>query len=100
MNAGYRRGATVGRRVMHGSVAVPEDLPAFCAVALAGLNDLPDTRHTRAVIMKMRRRAPHEIIESYRRREHEDEGYRLCNRFAAWTAAAIGRIIARICPLP
>ena len=92
LNAGYRRGATVGRCVMHGSIAVPEELPAFCAVALAGLNDLPDTIHSRSVIIKMRRRAPDEISEPYRRREHEEEGYDLRDRLAAWAASAIGRV--------
>jgi hypothetical protein len=92
LNAGYRRGATVGRCVMHGSIAVPEELPAFCAVALAGLNDLPDTIHSRAIIIKMRRRAPDEIVEPYRRREREKEGYELRDRLAAWAAAAIGRV--------
>jgi hypothetical protein len=60
--------------------------------ALAGLSDLPDTVHSRAVIVRMRRRAPDEIIEPYRRRAHEDEGYRLRDRLAAWAAAAISRI--------
>jgi hypothetical protein len=92
LNAGYRRGATVGRCVMHGSVAVPEELPAFCAVALAGLNDLPDTIHSRAIIIKMRRRAPDETVEPYRRREREKEGYGLRDRLAAWAAAAASRI--------
>jgi hypothetical protein len=92
LNAGYRRGATVGRCVMQGSIAVPEELPAFCAAALAGLNDLPDTIHSRAIIVRMRRRAPDEIIEPYRRREHEQQGYGLRDRLAAWAAAAAGRI--------
>jgi hypothetical protein len=92
LNAGYRRGAIVGRCVMHGSIAVPEELPAFCAIALAGLNDLPDTIHSRSVIIKMRRRAPDESIEPYRRREREKEGYDLRDRLAAWAAAAISRI--------
>ena len=92
LNAGYRRGATVGRCAMRGSIAVPEELPAFCAVALAGLNDLPDTIHSRAVVIRMRRRAPDETIEPYRRRKHGDEGYRLRNHLAAWAAAAIDQI--------
>jgi hypothetical protein len=92
LNAGYRRGATVGRCTMRGSVVVPEELPAFCAVALAGLNDLPDTIHSRAVVIRMRRRAPDETIEPYRRRKHGDEGYRLRNHLAAWAAAAIDQI--------
>jgi hypothetical protein len=43
LNAGYRRGAVVGRCVMQGSIAIPEELPAFAPVALAGLGTLPDT---------------------------------------------------------
>ncbi len=31
---------------------------AYCAVALAGLDDLPDTIMTRSVVVRMRRRAP------------------------------------------
>jgi hypothetical protein len=92
LNAGYRKGAVVGRCVMHGSVAIPEELPAFCAVALAGLNDLPDTVHSRAIIVKMRRRAPDEAIEPYRRREHEEEGHKLRDQLAVWAAAAASRI--------
>src|SRR5262245_12209338 len=40
----------------------------------------------------MRRRAPDEIVEPYRRREREKEGYELRDRLAAWAAAAIGRV--------
>src|SRR5262249_21397490 len=37
LNAGYRRGATVGRCAVYGATVVPEMLPAFAPVALAGL---------------------------------------------------------------
>jgi hypothetical protein len=40
----------------------------------------------------MRRRAPDETIEPYRRRKHGDEGYLLRDRLAAWAAAAIDQI--------
>ena len=67
INAGYRRGATVGRCVVYGATVTPELLPAFAPVALAGLGDLPDTILSRSIIVRMRRRAPNESVEPYRR---------------------------------
>jgi hypothetical protein len=43
LNAGHRKGATAGRCVVRGKEVFTEELPAYCAVALAGLDDLPDT---------------------------------------------------------
>jgi hypothetical protein len=37
LNAGHRRGATAGRCVVRGKIVETEELPAYCAVALAGL---------------------------------------------------------------
>ena len=49
LNAGHRRGAMVGRCVIQGKTITPEESPAFCAVALAGLGFLPDTLMTGAL---------------------------------------------------
>jgi hypothetical protein len=73
-NAGHRRGAVAGRCVVRGKVIETEELPAYCAVALAGLGNLPDTILTRSVVVKMRRRAPGETVEPFRRRVHGGEG--------------------------
>ena len=58
LNAGHRKGAMAGRCVVRGKIVETEELPAYCAVALAGLDDLPDTIMTRSVIVRMRRRSP------------------------------------------
>jgi hypothetical protein len=84
INAGHRRGAAAGRCVVKGKTIETEELPAFCAVAMAGLGNLPDTILTRCIIIKMRRRAPGEEVEPYRRRVHAPEGYQLRDRLAAW----------------
>jgi len=85
LNAGHRKGAVAGRCVMHGRVVVTEELPAYCAVALAGLGDLPETLLSRSVIVRMRRRAPDEEVEPFRRRSQEAEGGELYGRLA-WFA--------------
>jgi hypothetical protein len=87
LNAGYKRGASIPRCVgPHHDV---KSFPVFCAVALAGLGDMPDTIMTRAVIVRMRRRAPGETLEPFRSRTHEPEGRQLRDRLAAW-AACVG----------
>src|ERR1700757_1475556 len=68
LNAGHRRGATAGRCVVRGKDVETEELPAYCAVMLAGLDDLPDTLMSRSVVIRMRRRAPTEQIEPWRHR--------------------------------
>lgn len=84
LNAGHRRGAVAGRCVVRGKTVFTEEIPAYCAVALAGLGDLPDTILTRSVIIRMRRRAPNEQVEPFRRRVHEHDGHALRDRLAAW----------------
>jgi hypothetical protein len=84
LNAGHRRGAVAGRCVVRGKIVETEEIPAYCAVALAGIGDLPDTILTRSVIVRMRRRAPDERIEAYRRRVHSAEGETLRDRLASW----------------
>lgn len=84
LNAGHRRGAMTGRCKMVGKSVETEEIEAYCAVALAGLGDLPDTVASRAVIVRMRRRAPGERVEPYRRRSHQPDGARLCDRLGEW----------------
>lgn len=84
LNAGHRRGAMAGRCVVRGKVIETEELPAYCAVALAGLGNLPDTILTRSIIVRMRRRSSAEKVEPYRRRIHAPGGNRLRDRLAEW----------------
>ena len=84
LNAGHRRGAMAGRCVVRGKNVVTEELPAYCAVALAGLNDVPDTIMSRSVVIRMRRRAPDEPVEPWRNRINAPEAERLAGRLRVW----------------
>jgi hypothetical protein len=88
LNAGYRRGAKTYRSVITGKKVAVEEIEAFSAVALAGLGDLPDTLMTRSIVIRMRRRAPGEAVEPYRRRLHAAEGHALRDQLAAWGESA------------
>ncbi|MDA2806134.1 DUF3631 domain-containing protein [Nocardiopsis suaedae] len=84
LNAGNRRSGVTHRCVGDGSNQESVAFPAYAALALAGLGELPDTILTRSVIIRMRRRAPGEKVEPYRERLHEPIGHELNTRLAAW----------------
>lgn len=84
LNAGHRKHAKAGRCYMNGSTVKTEEIPAYCAVAMAGIGDLPDTIMGRSVILRMRRRAPNEVVEPWRRRVNFSEGDGLRQRLATW----------------
>jgi hypothetical protein len=86
LNAGHRRGAKAGRCVVRGKEVFTEELPAYCAVALAGLDDLPDTVMSRSVVVRMRRRAPQEVIEPFRHRVNAEEGHAIRDGLADWAS--------------
>jgi hypothetical protein len=84
INAGHRPGATVMRVVGDGGSMRPHEFRAYCAVALAGLGQLPTTIASRSITIPMRRRAPDEHVRAYRQRVTRPEGEALGRRLAAW----------------
>jgi hypothetical protein len=84
LNAGHRKGAVAGRCVVRGKIVETEELPAYAAVALAGLDDLPDTIMTRSVIVRMRRRLGDEKVQPWRKRINGPAADKLCARIRAW----------------
>ncbi|OBG60453.1 hypothetical protein A5704_02225 [Mycobacterium sp. E735] len=82
INAGHRKGAVAGRCATRGDNIVTEELPAYCAVMMAGLNDLPDTIMTRAIVARMKKRAPFETVKPWRQRVDAPIGQALGTRLA------------------
>jgi hypothetical protein len=86
LNAGHRRGAVTGRCVVVGKRVQTEEIPAYCAVALAGLGKLPDTIASRSILIEMRRRAPDEFVEPFRYRVHTPQAIALRDLLGEWCA--------------
>jgi hypothetical protein len=84
LNAGHRRGAVAGRCVVIGKKVMTEEIPAYSAVALAGLGNLPDTVASRAILIEMRRRAADELVEPFRHRVHAGQAAYIKERLAGW----------------
>ena len=92
LNAGHRRGATAGRCVVKGNSIETEEIPAYAAVALAGLGWLPDTIMSRAVVIRMRRRHAGEQVEGFRRRYAVSEGFGVQTKIETWARSKRGEI--------
>jgi Protein of unknown function (DUF3631) len=87
VNAGHRKGAVAYRCFGDPNKMEVRAYPAFCAVALAGIGDLPPTILDRAVLVRMRRRAPDEHVEPFRRRKAAKDADDLRDGLATWTDA-------------
>ncbi|WP_328729032.1 DUF3631 domain-containing protein [Streptomyces jietaisiensis] len=88
LNAGHRRTGVTYRCIGDGGQQTVQAFPSYCAVAVAGLGSLPDTIMSRAVVIRMRRRARNETVESFRARIHEAEGHKLRDLLATWAEQA------------
>jgi len=84
LNAGHRRGAVAGRCVTVGNRVQTEEIPAYCAVALAGIGNLPDTIGSRSIIVDMRRRAPDEQVEPFRHKIHLPQAEHIARNLRSW----------------
>ena len=64
----------------------------YAPAAIAGIGNLPDTIMDRAVIVRMRRRAPDERVRDYRERTTRPEGDALRDQLAKWAADVADRV--------
>jgi hypothetical protein len=91
-NAGHRRSGVAYRCVGDGSSQAVVAFPAYAALAVAGLGSLPDTILTRAVVIRMRRRAPGETVEPFRERIVGPAGRKLGVQLRDWAASQGDRL--------
>ncbi|GAA0808998.1 DUF3631 domain-containing protein [Spirilliplanes yamanashiensis] len=61
-----------------------ETIPTFAMAALAGIGQMPDTIEDRAVVIRMRRRAPGETVAPYRHRRDGPALRQLANDISQW----------------
>lgn len=100
LNSGYRKGATAGRAAIRGKEIVTEEWPSYCAVALAGLNQLPDTLMTRSIVINMKRRRHGQSVEPYRRRVNAPEADAIKERISEFAAIVRSDVSAAWPELP
>ena len=84
LNAGHRRGAEAIRMVGMGNAMKAERFPVYCAKALAGIGDLPDTIADRSIAIRLKRRRAGEQVERFRHRTVAPQGAELRALMSAW----------------
>jgi hypothetical protein len=85
LNAGHQRNRPMLRWDVTSRTA--ERLDTFAMALLAAIGELPDTIMDRAVVVRMRRRAPGEQVQPYRTRRDAPPLHDLRDRLATWARA-------------
>jgi len=86
LNAGHRRGAVASICVRQGGDWVDRDFRVFGPKAIAAIGRLPDTVLDRSIPIHMKRRAPGEQVDRFRRRHAEKLAQPLRERTERWAA--------------
>jgi hypothetical protein len=90
LNAGNRRGTSVPRCV--GPAFTIQEFDVFCAKALAGIGELPDTVADRSIPIRLKRRAPTESVEPFFPEDEEASATRIRDVLAGWAAENVDEL--------
>ncbi|MEV0392310.1 DUF3631 domain-containing protein [Polymorphospora rubra] len=90
LNAGHQRNRPAIR--WDAGTQRLEKIPTFAMAALAGIGAMPDTIEDRAVVVRMRRRAPGENVAPYRHRRDGPALRQLANDLAEWLNAHLAEL--------
>jgi hypothetical protein len=82
LNAGHQRNRPALR--WDPSRSRLETIATFAMAALAGIGTMPDTIEDRAVIIRMRRRAPHETVAPYRHKRDRPALHTIAEDLTGW----------------
>jgi hypothetical protein len=90
LNAGHQRNRPAIR--WDAGTRSLETIPTFAMAALAGIGAMPDTIEDRAVVIRMRRRAPGEKVAPFRYRRDRPALTRLAAQLAAWLGGHLAEL--------
>ena len=85
LNAGHQRNRPAIR--WDNNTHQLEKIPTFAMAALAGIGAMPDTIEDRAVVIRMRRRAPGESVKPFRHRRDRPALSDVAAQLAEWVTA-------------
>jgi hypothetical protein len=92
LNTGYRRGGKASCCAGQGAEVTCRDFSTFCPKAIAGIGTLPDTVADRAIPIRLKRAAPGEAIQRFRRRDVATEAESLRAQIEAWSGNAVEKL--------
>jgi Protein of unknown function (DUF3631) len=92
LNSGHSREGVASMCVTHGTNIEFKDFRVFCPKAIGGIGKLPDTVADRAIPIRMKRKAPGEPVERFRRRLLDVEANELREQVERWVTGTISRL--------
>ena len=92
LNAGHQRNRPALR--YDASRQCVEQIPTFAMAALAGIGAMPDTIEDRAVVVRMRRRAPGETVAPFREKRDRAPLRLLAERIHEWARGNADALLA------
>lgn len=98
LNAGHQRNRPAIR--WDSNTRTLEKIPTFAMAALAGIGAMPDTIEDRAVVVRMRRRAPGETVAPYRHRRDGPILGRLRRQLSEWLREHLAELERAEPPMP
>jgi hypothetical protein len=87
LNAGHQRNRPALR--YDASTRTVEKIPTFAMAALAGIGAMPDTIEDRAVVIRMRRRAPGEHVAPFRHKRDRPALTTIAAALSGWLAPQV-----------
>jgi hypothetical protein len=90
LNAGHQRNRPAIR--WDAATRSLETIPTFAMAALAGIGAMPDTIEDRAVIVRMRRRAPGETVAPFRHRRDRPALTDIAAALSGWLGAHLAEL--------
>src|SRR5580698_3045215 len=98
LNAGHQRNRPAIR--WDTNTRSLETIPTFAMAALAGIGAMPDTIEDRAIVIRMRRRAPGEHVAPFRHKRDRPALPTLAAALAGWAAAHLAELEKAEPPMP
>jgi len=89
LNTGHRRGGKTSCCIRQGDDFTYQDFSTFSPKALAGIGRLPNTVEDRAIQIRLRRAAPGEVVERFRRRNIQESADALKRDIESWCSGIL-----------
>lgn len=100
LNTGHRRGGKASLCIGQGANISFKDFETFCPKAIAGIGQLPDTVADRSIPIRLKRKAPSEAVERFRRRNVLGQANEIRERIPAWVSGHLKVLAAARPELP
>ena len=92
LNTGFQAGGKASLCVGAGANIGTKDFKTYCAKAIAGIGNLPDTVADRSIPMRLQRKLPGETVTRFRRRKVKDEAQEIKTELSDWINSIADRL--------